>query len=147
MRKNKKAVGYVCDIPIPGTDEVISKEDQRLRMLKFAQKEGLDLACIYEDEKFTEDFIGRPGFAKLLACKEEFDTILVERVWSLSRKKKALDPFLKELDRKGVQLMASSYLWDCLSQQLRHRYAVKLSDRCRKEARALAEARNLKVVA
>ena len=147
MKRVKRAIGYVCEIPIPGTDEVISKEDQRIRMMKFVQKENIDLICIYEDDAYGEDFANRPGIKKAMSCPEDYDLILVERVWAISRKRKDLEPFLKELDRKNVQLVASSYLWDCVSQQVRHRYAGKLSDRARKVAKERAEARNLKVVA
>lgn len=147
MKRVKRAVGYVCEIPIPGTDEVISKEDQRIRMMKFAQKEGIELVCVYEDETYTEDFTNRPGIRKAVETLEPTDVLLVERVWAVSRKRKEIEPFLKRLDRQNVQLVASSYLWDCVSQQVRHRYAGKLADRARKLARERAEAKHLKVVA
>jgi len=140
--KAKKAVGYVCDIPIPGTDLVISKEDQRLRILKFAEKENLELITIYEDDAFTEDFMNRAGVKKILECPERFDVILVERVWCLSRKRKEIEPFLRRLDGRDVELVCSSYLWDCLSQAVRHRYMGSLGEKRRQlaKARALAKA-------
>jgi len=144
MRKKKKAIGYVCDIPIPGTDAVIEKDDQRLRLIKYAEKENLELICIYEDEKFTDGFINRPGVQKALCSKEPFDLLLVERVWCLSRKRKELEPFLKQLERRNVQLVTSSYLWDCVSQQVRHRYMGSLADKARQEVSARAEQKRRK---
>ena len=141
MKKVKRAVGYVCDIPIPGTDMVISKEDQRIRMLKYAEKEGLELACIYEDEQYSEDFMNRPGVQKILDCKENCGLLLVERVWSLSRKMKELKPFISELERKNWELVSSSYLWDCVSQQVRHRYMGALAEKQRQAARAKADSK------
>ena len=96
MKKVNRAIGYVCDIPIQGTDMVITKEDQRARMIKYCEKEGLELVCVYEDDQYAEDFMNRPGIQKLLDCKENCDTVLVERVWSLSRKMKELKPFMSE---------------------------------------------------
>jgi DNA invertase Pin-like site-specific DNA recombinase len=140
MKQVKKAVGYVCDIPIPGTDMVISKEDQRIRMLKYAEKEGLELACIYEDDQYTEDFMTRPGVQKVLNCKENCGMLLVERVWCLSRKMKDLKPFIAELAKKDWELTSSSYLWDCVSQQVRHRYMGALAEKQRQAARSKVEA-------
>lgn len=147
MKPVKKAVGYVCDIPIPRTDIVISKEEQRIRLMKYAQKENIELLCILEDENYTEDIMNRPGLQKALAFEEPYDFLLVERIWAVSRKRKDLEPFLKALDRRQVVLVASSYLWDCVSQMVRHRYAGRLSDRCRQVAKEQAKSRHLKVVA
>ena len=133
MKKMKKAVGYVCDIPIPKTDLVISKEDQRARVLKYAQQEGIELISIFEDEVFTEDMAERPGLQKLLACKECFEMVLVERAWCLTRRMKELKAFMEKLDAKNAELVASSYLWDCVSQHIRHHYRVEAK---RKEAAA-----------
>ena len=135
MKKVKRAIGYVCDVPIQGTDMVITKEDQRARMIKYCEKEGLELVCVYEDEQYTEDFMNRPGIQKLLDCKENCDTVLVERVWSLSRKMKELKPFISELDHKNMSLVSSSYLCDCVSQQVRHRYMESLAEKQKAVAR------------
>lgn len=142
MKTTKKAIGYVCDIPIPETDLVISKEEQRLRILKYAQKENIELIYIFEDEKFTEDFMNRPGVRKILECKEDFDLLVVERIWCLSRKRRELEPFLRKLDKRNVAVVTTSYLWDCCSQQVRHRYMGSLAEKMRAEAKALSEAKN-----
>jgi len=122
MKTPTKAIGYVCDIPVPHTDLVIRKEDQRARILKYAEQENLELVCIFEDEEFIEDCAQRPGVQKLMSCKESYDVVLVERAWALSRRMKDLKAFIEKLDRKGAQLMASSYLWDCVSQHVRQHY-------------------------
>ena len=131
MRKAKRVIGYVCDIPIPGTSEVIGKNDQRARILKYAQKENLEVVCIYEDEQFTADFMARPGVQRVLNCNEHHDQVLVERVWCFTRNRKEIDPMLAALDQKGVQLTATSYLWDCLSQQVRHCYMGTVAEKAR----------------
>ncbi len=136
MKKTKKAVGYVCDIPIPKTDLVISKEDQRARILKYAQQENIELITIFDDEVFTEELAKRPGLQKLLNCKECFDAVLVERAWCLTRRMKDLKAFMEKLDQKNAELVASSYLWDCVSQHLRHHYRVEAK---RREAMAKTE--------
>jgi DNA invertase Pin-like site-specific DNA recombinase len=139
MKYRKKAIGYVCDIPIKGTTEVISKEDQLVRLIKHAEKENLNLVCVYEDEAYTEDFLGRAGVKKILDAGEPFDVLLVERVWCLSRSKRRLEPFLKELDNRKVELATTSYLWDCVSQQIRHRYMGSPATRLKEEALACME--------
>jgi DNA invertase Pin-like site-specific DNA recombinase len=131
MRKPKKVIAYVCDIPIPGTDEVISKNDQKARILKFAEKEGIEVVNFYEDEKFTENFMERPGVQRVLACNENVDQVMVERVWCFTRSPRELDALMGELDKKGVPLAATSYLWDCLSQQVRHRYMGSTAEKAR----------------
>jgi len=138
MKKEKRAMGYVCDIPIQGTDLVITKQDQLARLVKYCEKEGLELVCVFEDGNYTEDFMSRPGVQKLLDCKENCDAVLVERVWCLSRKMKELKPFIAELDRKNMALVASSYLWDCVSQQVRQRYMGALAEKQRAAAREKA---------
>jgi DNA invertase Pin-like site-specific DNA recombinase len=141
MKNQKKAIGYVCDIPIVGTDEVIGKEDQRIRILNYAKKENIDLFGIYEDDEYTEPFMDRPGVKKILECNDDFDHVLVERVWCLSRKMKELKPFIERLEELNVELVASSCLWDCVSQQVRHRYMGSLAEKQRKEARARVAAK------
>lgn len=122
MKTPIKAVGYVCDIPVPHTDMVIKKEDQRARILKYAQQENIELIGIFEDEKFTEDCAIRPGVNRMLNCKENYELVLVERVWALSRRTKELKALMEKLDRRGARLVASSYLWDCVSQHVRQHY-------------------------
>ncbi|HUT55800.1 MAG TPA: recombinase family protein [bacterium] len=147
MKRMKKAVGYVCEIPIPGTDQVIGKEDQRARLTKWAEKEGVELITVFEDDAYNKDVMARPGVQKLLSCRERHNLVLCERIWAFARKNKDLEPLLAELDKQDVTLAASSYMWDMVSQQVRHRYAVNLAERAKKEAEARVEAASLKVVA
>lgn len=136
MKKTRRAVGYVCEIPIPGTDLVISKEFQKQRMLSYARWEKIELVDVVEDEAYTEDFMSQPGIRRILDCNPDVDTLLVERVWCLSRRKGDLEPFLQVLDQRNIQLVSSSYLWDCLSQQVRHRYLGIQAEKRRKAAQA-----------
>jgi DNA invertase Pin-like site-specific DNA recombinase len=144
MKEAKRAIGYVCDIPVPDTDLVISKEDQRFRIMKYAKNEDLELTSIYEDEEYTDDFINRPGIQKILNSRDGIEVLLVERVWCLSRKMKDLMPFLKKLERKNIQIVTSSYLWDDVSQGVRH---YNLVARLRREKRKSVDAEALVDVA
>ncbi|MEW6443878.1 MAG: recombinase family protein [bacterium] len=142
MKARKRAIGYVCDIPAGGTDVAISREDQKLGIVKHAAEQNLDLVCIFEDELFTENPLARAGINKALNCGEEYDVLLVERVWALSRKMRELNPLLDRLDSNRTPLVATSYLWDVASQRLRHRHSEPPAERCGREARAQAAARN-----
>lgn len=138
--KKPKAIGYVCDIPIPETDLVISREDQRSRILRYAEDKGIELVDIYEDEEFTEPFVNRPGIQRIINCRDNIEIFLVERVWSLSRKMNELTPFLEKLYKKNIQLETSSYLWDCTSQQVRHHHLVQKLRKAKTEAKKEKEA-------
>ena len=147
MRRKKRAIGYVCDIPVVGSPLTISKEDQKLRILKHADKENLELVCIYVDAFFTENPLDRPGVNKVFNTSEEFDVVLVERVWALSSKMKDLKPVLTNLDARRIPLVATSHLWDCVSQRVRRRYSEDPVERCRRAARASLEAKHSKEAA
>lgn len=142
MKKVKRAVGYVVDIPILGTDLSISRDFQKQRIIDYARRENIELVGIYEDENYREDFMNQPGVKQAMNAGTDIDAVIVERVWALSRKKKDLEPFLRKLDEKGVQLVCASYLWDCLSQMVRHRYMGVLAERMRKEAETQTRAKH-----
>ena len=146
MNKVRRAIGYVCEIPIPGTDMVITKEDQLARLLKYAEKENIDLVEVYHDS-FSPNFTERAGVQKILNSKEGFDCVLVDRVWCFSRKMAELKPFLEQIEAKNAQLVSASCLWDCVSQQVRHRYMGALAEKQRAAARAKAGARQCQVAA
>ena len=147
MKRMKKAVGYVCEVPVAGTDMVISKEDQRIRILKYAEKENLELLSIYEDDCMTEDCLQRPGVNKVLTCNEAYDLVLVERVWAFGRKMKELEPVLSKLEARKVPLVATSHLWDMTSQQVRRRFGVDLAEQMHEAAKARTEAKQSKKAA
>jgi DNA invertase Pin-like site-specific DNA recombinase len=134
----------VCDVPVNGPDLTIKKEDQILRIKKYAEKENIELVGIYEDDGSSMNCLNRPGVNRLLNCNEHYDLVLVERVWALSRKMKEMEPFLKVLESKRVPLVATSYLWDHVSQRVRHRYSEDMVEKCMKEARATVEAKHRK---
>jgi len=147
MNKVRKAVGYVCEIPIPGTEMVISKETQLAKMKAFAERENIELVMVVEDSAYTPNFIERPGVEKILRSAGNFDAVLVDRVWCFSRKMAELKPFLEQIEAKNAQLVSASYLWDCVSQQVRHRYMGALAEKQRAVARAKTGARQCQVAA
>jgi len=123
--KKTKAIGYICEIRLPETDIVISKADQLARLQKYAEKEGIELVAVFEDDCRNPDFMARPGVNKMLNAPFDCEMVLVERVWAFSRKIKKLEELMEAIEKKGARLIATSYLWDCPSQVVRHRYAHK----------------------
>jgi len=128
--KINKAVGYVCDVCLPGTDMVISKADQLARLKKYAEKEGIELVAVFEDDCCSPDIMARPGVKKMLDTTLDYETVLVERVWVFTRKIKKIEELLETVEKNGSRLVATSYLWDCPSQLVRHRYARKEDATC-----------------
>ena len=116
----KKAIAYVSDIVLGSTGEVIGRESQKEAIQRHAEENGYEVVAWYEDDVYAEDVITRPGIQRLLACEEPYDCLLVERVWSFSRHWALLEPFFKEMHRRGHKVESTVCLWDCLSQRSRH---------------------------
>jgi DNA invertase Pin-like site-specific DNA recombinase len=147
MNKVKKAVGYVCEIPVPGTEMVISKESQLAKMKAFAARENIELVGVVEDNAYTANFMERPGVKKIMKGLTGVDAVLVDRVWCFSRKMSELKPFLEEVEQANAQVISATCLWDCVSQQVRHRYMGALAEKQRAAAREKAAARQDQVAA
>jgi hypothetical protein len=116
----KKAIAYVSDIVLGSTGEVISRATQMAAIKRHAEESGYEIVAWYEDDVYAEDVITRPGVQRLLAHEGEYDTVLVERVWTFSRHWVAVEPFFKEMQRRGHKVESTITLWDCLSQRSRH---------------------------
>ena len=116
----KKAIAYVSDIVLGSTGEVISRDSQKDAIRQHAAESGYEVIAWYEDDVYAEDVITRPGIQRLLACEEEYDAVLVERVWTFSRHWAVVEPFFKEMQRRGHKVESTVTLWDCLSQRSRH---------------------------
>jgi hypothetical protein len=116
----KKAIAYVSDIVLGSTGEVISRETQKAAIERHAAESGYEIVAWYEDDVYAEDVITRPGVQRLLACEEPYDAVLVERVWTFSRHWAVVEPFYKEMQRRGHKVESTVTLWDCLSQRSRH---------------------------
>jgi len=146
MNKLRKAVGYVCEIPIPGTEMVISRETQMANIRNFAKREHIQLVAVVGDA-YSPNFTERLGVKDILKSAGGVDTVLVDRVWCFSRKMAELKPFLEQIEAKNARLVSVSCLWDCVSQQVRHRYMGALAEKQRAVARAKAGARQCQVAA
>jgi DNA invertase Pin-like site-specific DNA recombinase len=129
--RGKKAVAYVCAMTFPGTDIVISKDDQKQRIRRFAEREGIEIIAWYEDDAQGQDFMALPGVQQVLNHGGHYDLLLVERVWVFSRNKSALFSFAEAVEKRGAEIAAAACLWDCLSQQIRHRYMGVAAERKR----------------
>jgi DNA invertase Pin-like site-specific DNA recombinase len=117
----KTAIAYVSDIILGRTGEVISRGSQKELIGQYAAANDIQIVEWFEDEMYNEDIMSRPGIQKMLA-KTDVDTILVERVWSFSRKWTQLEAFYNELQKRNFLLEASTTLWDALSQMSRRRF-------------------------
>jgi len=122
----KKAIAYTSDVILMRTKEVISRETQKELIKKYAAENGIEVVGWFEDEVYDENVLKRPGAQKMLGAIDGCDTVLVERVWSLSRNMATLEKLYAELERKGVRLEAASTLWDIVSQKCRHRFNARV---------------------
>jgi len=122
----KKAIAYTSDVILMRTKEVISRETQKELIKKYAAENGIEVVGWFEDEVYDEDVLNRPGTREMLGAIDGCDTVLVERVWSLSRNIATLEKLYAELDKKGVPLEAASTLWDIASQKCRHRFNARV---------------------
>ena len=117
--KNAKALYYLNDIILGQTGTIISRDDQKKRIIEHAEKNGIEIIGFYEDEKFEEDVLSRPGVRAMLLDERSYDFILVESVWALSRNWSMLKKLLKILTLKSVTLETARTMWDCTSQRSR----------------------------
>ncbi len=116
----RRAFAYTSDVILGRTGEVISRVSQREAIARHAAASGIEVAGWFEDEAYNADVLAREGIRRLLECLKSGDTVLVERVWALSRRWPVLEPFLAELRRRGAELQPATLLWDCVSQRARH---------------------------
>jgi DNA invertase Pin-like site-specific DNA recombinase len=110
----------VSDVILGSTGEVISRKEQKALIEAHARDAGIEVVAWFEDEQYCEGLMERPGVRQMLACDKEFDTVLVERVWSLSRRWGELQPLLAGIAAMGKSLEAATTLWDCVSQMARN---------------------------
>ncbi len=118
----KKAIAYVSDIILGRTGEIIKRNWQAEQIKRHAAENGIEIVGWFEDEIYDEDVLMRPGIQALLAFGKPYELLLCERVWALSRSMSVLERFFRELDRRGVKLEATTTMWDCVSQKVRHRF-------------------------
>jgi DNA invertase Pin-like site-specific DNA recombinase len=119
----KKAIAYIADVTLPRTNEVISRQAQKDLISKYAAANGIEIAGWFEDEVCDENLLARPGVQKMLDSCGGCDSVLVERVWSLSRNLSSLEALFGEMERRGAKLEATSTLWDLISQKCRRRFS------------------------
>jgi hypothetical protein len=103
--KSQKAVGFVTEM-----NAACSKEEQKARIASYAAKEGLELVAVYESPEQVFGSAGNCG------------VVLVERASAFGKKMSEVGPAAEQIEAKGAKLVATSYLWDCVSQQIRQRY-------------------------
>jgi DNA invertase Pin-like site-specific DNA recombinase len=118
----KRAIAYVSDIILGRTGDVIKRGGQVELIAQYATDNGIEIIGWFEDEMYHEEVLERPGIVALLSYDKPYDLVLCERVWALSRSMAVLEPFFRELDRRGVRLEFATTMWDCVSQQCRRRF-------------------------
>jgi DNA invertase Pin-like site-specific DNA recombinase len=116
-----RAIAYVSDLTLGHSGETLNRRKQIESISKFASEHQIEIVAWFEDETCTDQVLMRPGIQALLACDKPYDLVICERVWALSRSMKALEPFLTELDRRGVGFDCAASMWDVASQQCRRR--------------------------
>ena len=121
----KKAIAYTSDIIAGRSGEVINRAYQKELISQFAKENGIEVVAWFEDEGYNEEILTRPGIKAMLAYKNPYDMVLVERVWALSRNIGMLSGFIKVLVEKKAMLAAAIYLWDAASQMVRRQLAGK----------------------
>lgn len=57
----------------------------------------------------------------MMSFSEQYDFVLVDRVWVFSREMKVLDEILE----RGIRIECATYLWDCTSQMCRRKLSSK----------------------
>jgi len=119
---SKKAIAYVSDIILGRTGEIISKAYQRQEIENYANEKGIEIVKWFEDDIYNEDILSRPAVQDILAFDGEYDIILVERIWTFSRRWQTLSSLFAELDRRGAKVECATMMWDCVSQMVRRRY-------------------------
>jgi hypothetical protein len=118
----KKAIAYTSDVILGNSGEIIERVFQRKRIEEYAKENNIKVVDWFEDEAYNENLFARPNIQALIACKEAYDVVLVERTWALSRRWKEIRAFMKVLEDKKVRLEATTTLWDCVSQMARSYY-------------------------
>jgi len=122
----KKAIAYTSDIILGRTGEVISTSSQKQEIEAYAKANDIEIVGWFEDKMYNEDVMTRTGIQDLLAYEGPCDMVLVERVWSLSRRWPTLEQFYAVLDRKSLKLQSATCMWDCISQMSRRRFDAGL---------------------
>ncbi|MCZ7586669.1 MAG: recombinase family protein [Deltaproteobacteria bacterium] len=118
----KTAAAYVSDIILGRTGDVIGRESQKELIKQYAAENGIDIVAWFEDDLYNEDVLSRPGVQELLANRDQYQLVLVERVWALSRLWSVCERFFEELERADLRLESATTMWDCVSQMARRRF-------------------------
>jgi DNA invertase Pin-like site-specific DNA recombinase len=116
-----RAIAYVSDLTLGHSGETLNRSGQIEIISKFASENQIEIVAWFEDDACSDQVLTKPGIQALLACDKTYDLVLCERVWALSRSMEALQPFLAELDRRGVGFDCAASMWDLASQQCRRR--------------------------
>ena len=116
-----KAVAYTRKIILAQPGEVIDCTLQTERVKRFAAEGAMEIIAWFTDESEEDNLLKRPGIQALLNYDQPYEAVICERVWVLSRSMAALEPFFKELDRRGAGFESVTSMWDCVSQQCRRR--------------------------
>jgi hypothetical protein len=114
-----QAVAYTRKIILAQPGEVIDCAAQTERVKQFADENAMEIIAWFTDESEEGNLLKRPGIQALLNYDRTYKAVICERVWVLSRSTAALEPFFKELNRRGAGFESAVSMWDCVSQQCR----------------------------
>ncbi|MFA5999926.1 MAG: recombinase family protein [Candidatus Paceibacterota bacterium] len=119
-----KAIAYTYDVILGKTGDIITKNEQKQAIEAYAKENHIKIIEWIDDEIYNENIMDRPGIQKLL--KSDFDIVLFERIWVLSRRISDLEPFLKEMEKREIRIECATTMWDCVSQIVRRRFTPVL---------------------
>jgi hypothetical protein len=118
----KKAIAYTAEIVLENTGLVIEPVFQKERIEKYAKENNIVIVAWFEEAGRHENLLGRPKIKEMVAYKEPYELVLVERTWAFSRRWREIKALMRELEHKGAKLEATTKMWDCISQMARAYY-------------------------
>jgi hypothetical protein len=118
----KRAIAYTADIILGNTGMVIDRASEKKRIEEYAKENNITIVAWFEEVAYEENPLARPMLKEALAYNEPYEMVLVERVWTISRKWSELRSVIEAWRAKKVRLECATTMWDCVSMMARNHY-------------------------
>ena len=118
----KKAIAYTADIILGNTGTIIERALEKKRIEEYAKENHITIVAWFEEEAYEENPFARPKLKEALAYHEPYDVVLVERVWTISRKWKEVRGVMEAWEAKKARVECATTMWDCVSMMARNHY-------------------------
>jgi hypothetical protein len=119
---NKRAIVYTSDIFSSNSDAVIDGEFEKKRIEQYAKANDITVVAWFEEAAHGGTLFTRPKLKELVAYKEPYDLVLIERAGALSGKWREIRGMMKLFDGKNARLECTTTLYDCISMMARNYY-------------------------